>query len=80
MELLSEQLELRGVKNTKGKSGNVYYTLLVESIKTGEPFQFYCPDANVLPDGLKKCDHINLILDYNQRYKNLVVKQVEKVQ
>lgn len=80
MELLSEQLELRGLKNTKGKNGNVYYVLLCESIKSGEPYQFYCPDANVLPDGLKKCDHISLILDYNQRYKNLVVKQVDKIQ
>lgn len=80
MELLSEKLELRGVKNTKGKNGNVYYVLLCESTKTGEPYQFYCPDANALPDGLKKCDYINLVLDYNQRYKNLVVKQVEKAQ
>lgn len=78
MELLSEPLELRGVKNTKGKNGNVYYILFCESIKTGEPLQFYCPNASALQDGLSKGDKIDMILDYNVKFKNLVVKQVNR--
>ena len=77
MELLSENLELRGVKNVKGKNEKTYYILLCELTKSGEPVQFYCPDASALPTGLKKGDYIYLTLEYNFRFKNLIVKKVE---
>ena len=78
MELLSEPLELRGIKNTKGKNGKVYYMLYCESIKSGEPVQLYCGDSSALQDGLAKGDKIDVILYYNQKYKSLVVKQVNR--
>lgn len=78
MELFTDVLELRGLKNTASKKGTVYYILNCENEKTGDPYQFYCPSADVLPQGLKKGDKIKISLTYN-KFKNLIVKDVKKV-
>lgn len=78
MELFTDTLELRGLKNTASKKGTVYYILNCEDIKTADPFSFYCPDAKIFPEGLKKGDKVVLKLLYN-RFKNLVVTEVKKV-
>lgn len=78
MELSTNVLELRGLKNAKSKKGNVYYVLNCETVENGDPKQFYCPSAEVLPEGLKKGDKIKIVVLYNN-FKNLVVKEVKKV-
>jgi len=78
MKLLTENLELRGIKNTVSGKGNIYYTLNCEG-QDGDPVQFYCKDASAFPEGLKKGDKIRISLDFNQKYKSLVVEKVEKV-
>lgn len=78
MKLTTEVLELRGLKNTSSKKGNVYYILNCEHSETGDPYQFYCPDASCFPQGLKKGDKITVTLTYN-KFKNLIVKNIKKV-
>lgn len=78
MKLTTEVLELRGLKNTSSKKGNVYYVLNCEDVNTGDPFQFYCPDSKVFPEGLKKGDKVKVCLVYN-KFKNLIVSKVDKV-
>lgn len=78
MELLTNTLELRGLKNAKSKNGNIYYTLNCENMETGEPYQCYCPSGDVLPQGLKKGDKIKITFHYN-KFKSLVVQKVQKV-
>ena len=78
MKLITEDLELRGLKNTSSKKGTVYYILNCEDIHTGDPYQFYCPDSKVFPEGLKKGDKIKVSLIYN-KFKNLIVTEVKKV-
>lgn len=79
MVLVTEKLELRGVKNVSTKDNKVYYLLNCENIHTGEPCQFYCKDYSVIPQGLKKGDNVEIKVDYNARFKSLVVKEVKKV-
>lgn len=79
MVLSTEKLELRGIKNVTSKENKVYYLINCENIHTGEPLQFYCKDINVIPQGLKKGDSIEIKVDFNLRYKSLVVKEVKKV-
>lgn len=79
MVLVTERLELRGVKNVNTKDNTVYYLLNCENIHNGEACQFYCRDINVIPQGLKKGDNIEIKVDYNTKYKSLVVKEVKKV-
>lgn len=78
MELTTNVLELRGLKNSKSKKGNVYYVLNCETVENGDPKQFYCPSADVLPEGLKKGDKIKIVVYYNN-FKNLIVREVKKV-
>lgn len=78
MKLTTDVLELRGLKNVASKKGNVYYTLNCENVETGDPYQFYCPDAKVFPENLKKGDKIKVSVTYN-KFKNLVVTEVKKV-
>lgn len=78
IKLTTDVLELRGLKNNKSKKGNVYYTLNCETVSEGEPYQFYCPSAEVLPEGLKKGDKIKIAVSYN-KFKNIIVTQVMKV-
>lgn len=78
MELLTDVLELRGVKNVASKKGNTYYYLNCENVNDGTPYQFYCPDPKVFPEGLKKGDKVKVVVFYNN-FKNLVVREVKKV-
>lgn len=78
MELITDTLELRGLKNTASKNGTVYYILNCENTQNGDPYQFYCPDAKAFPEGLKKGDKVKISVLYN-KFKNLVVKEVKKV-
>lgn len=78
MELTTNVLELRGLKNSKSKKGNVYYILNCETVDTGDAKQFYCPSADVLPEGLKKGDKVKIVVFYNN-FKNLIVREVKKV-
>lgn len=53
MNVVTEKVELRGITNKTTKNGNVYYMLNVEDVD-GSPWQFYCPNSEVFPTGLKK--------------------------
>lgn len=77
LNLKTDVLELRGLKNSTSKKGNVYYVIFAES-QEGEPYKFFCRDASVFPDGLKKGDDVVLTLTYNS-FKELQVVCVEKV-
>lgn len=78
MKLVTENLELRGIKNSTSSKGNLYYILNCED-HDGSPLQFYCKDASAFPEGLKKGDKVKVEVDFNVRYKSLVVEKVVKV-
>lgn len=78
MKLNTEVLELRGLKNASSKKGNTYYILNCEDTQSGDPYQFYCPKADVFPEGMKKGDKVQITLIYN-KFKTLVVAGVKKV-
>lgn len=78
MELTTNVLELRGLKNSKSKKGNTYYILNCETVESGDALKFYCPSADVLPEGLKKGDKVKILVYYNN-FKNLIVREVKKV-
>ena len=62
LKLYSKPVELRGVAHKTTKAGKLYYVLNVES-EDGSPHGLYCPDASVLPQGLKKGDMISVEFD-----------------
>lgn len=76
LNLKTETLELRGLKNETSKKGNVYYILFCET-QEGEPVKFFCKNSYVFPDGLKKGDLITLDLKYNS-FKELEVHKVNR--
>lgn len=78
MKLITDTLELRGIKNSKSNKGNVYYIINCEEAQDGTPCQFYCPDSKALPEGLKKGDKVRLEVVYD-KFKNLSVVDVKKV-
>lgn len=77
LNLTAKKMEVRGIANEQSKKGNVYYILRCES-EQGEPFQFFARTADVFPQGLKKGDIVELNLDFNTRYKDLVLTKVVK--
>lgn len=78
LNLKTDVLELRGLKNETSKKGNVYYVIFAESME-GEPFKFFCKDAKAFPEGLKKGDNVVVTVTYNN-FKELVAVRVEKVE
>ena len=79
-KLKTDALELRGIENKSSNKGNVYYILYVENF-CGKAYNFYVPNANALPDGLKKGDSIIVTFDlsYYKGQERLSVCKVEKV-
>ena len=78
INFISDSLELRGIKNSTSKKGNVYYTLNCENTVDGTPIAFYVSDAKLIPQNIKKGDKVKVVVNYN-RFKELVVKDVIKV-
>lgn len=76
----SNPLELRGVVNKATKTGKVYYILYVEN-EEGKPFQFYCPSAECIEQGLKKGDKVTLTFNYSvfDKQERVYVAKVSKV-
>lgn len=79
LSLTSKNLELRGIENKTSSKGNVYYVLYVENID-GKPYNFYVPDDEALPQGLKKGEIINVTFDlsYYKGNERLTVSKVER--
>ena len=75
----SAPLELRGIANKSSKNGKLYYILNVES-SDGSPHALYCPDANALPQGLKKGDMVavDFLVTYYKGNERLVVNKVNR--
>ena len=69
-------VELRGVSNKQTKKGETYYLLNVETAD-GLPYSVYCPTAEVLPQGLRKGDMIEI--DFEVRKYLLDEKLVARV-
>lgn len=77
INLTTDVLELRGIKNAMSKKGNVYYVLNCED-DGGEACKFVCKNFDSIPSGLKKGDKVQLKVAYNN-FKDLDVLGVEKV-
>lgn len=77
MKLLTENLELRGIKNATSGKGNLYYIVNCEE-QDGEPVQFYCKDSSAFAEGLKKGDKVRISLKFNPKFKSIEVEKVEK--
>lgn len=78
MKLKTETLELRGLKDNISAKGNIYYIIYCEEL-TGEPCNFYCTNDKAFPKGLKKGDIVRIHLDFNTKFKSLIVESVELV-
>lgn len=80
LTVISTDLELRGIVNKVSKNGTVYYVINAET-QDGTASQFYCPDAQSLPQGLRKGDAIKIQFEVKTFKGNdkLVVRKVEKV-
>ena len=78
MKLKTDVLELRGVKDNISAKGNVYYNIFCEEAD-GNPCQFYCTEKMEFPKGLNKGAKVCLHLDYNPRFKSLVLEKIEIV-
>lgn len=80
MQLKTETLELRGIKDFISSKGNIYYMVYCEQADT-EPVKFYCASEKVFPTSpkLKKGDIIRVHLDYVEKFKTLVVERIELV-
>lgn len=78
IQVKSEVLELRGIKNQESKNGKVYYIVNCESAD-GTPMAFYCPDASAFAEGLKKGSMVTITFDVSRYQGNdrLIVKAVE---
>lgn len=72
-------LELRGVAHKTTKQNKTYYIVNCE-IADGTAYQFYCPDANALPAGLKKGDMVIVTFEvlYFNGNERLVVRGLKK--
>lgn len=77
LKLSARKMELRGIGNETSKKGNVYHVLRCEN-EEGEAFQFFCRSADAFPTGLKKGDIIDVLFEYNSRFKELAVIKVLK--
>lgn len=79
LTLECKDLELRGIANKTSQNNKVYYILYVENVE-GKPYNFYCPDASALPQGLKKGDTVNVSFDlsYYKGQERLTVSKVSK--
>lgn len=80
LKVKAENLELRGIANHTNKNNKTYQIVNAETAD-GTAYQFYCPDVNALPQGLKKGDAVHIIFDvkYFDRKERLEVSKVEKV-
>lgn len=77
MELHTNELELRGIKNVTSAKGNVYYNIYCEEAD-GEQMSFYCKNISAIPQKLKKGDKIVVDVTYN-KFKELEVISIRKV-
>ena len=78
LTLKTNKMELRGVQTQTSKKGNTYYIVYCEDTESVQPFKFFCKDFNALPQGLKKGDIVQVVVEYNS-FKELTVKKIEKV-
>ena len=80
LTVASEPLELRGIASKQSKNGKSYYIVNAET-PDGTAHQFYCPDFNALPQGLKKGENIRVYFHvrYFKGNERLEVCKVEKV-
>lgn len=79
LTVTSSPLELRGIANkVSAKTEKVYYILNCEC-DDGDPVSFYCPDASVLPPGLRKGTMVTLTFDvsFYKGNERLTVSAVE---
>ena len=77
--LETRKLELRGIQSKVSlKTGKPYYIVCCEDFESVDRTDFLCKDYNVLPQGLKKGDHVKLTVSYNN-FKEFDVLKVEKV-
>lgn len=72
-------LELRGVAHKTTKQNKVFYQVNCET-NDGTAYQFYCPDASALPEGLKKGDMVVVTFEvvYFNGNERLVVRGLKK--
>lgn len=63
LTVASEPLELRGIASKQSKNGKSYYIVNAET-PDGTAHQFYCPDFNALPQGLKKGENIRVYFHF----------------
>lgn len=79
LKLKTDVLELRGISNQLSNKGNVYYILYVENF-CGKPYNFYVPNSEAFPEGLKKGDNVIVTFDlsYYKGQERLSVSKVEK--